>query len=185
MSAVNKVDLENLRDKFLEMQREKALIRTQVREEYRAKIKAEIESRSEIAERTFAVQLVRLRDQGAKRSELIDVIGDGTAATMRRYVELGGGTLAPRKTSEERKADRAADIGVKRVSETVFDWNVGLTADGDLYCPVTIQWKNGKPYAWPVDSSDVMRLRDDYGIESNELYEKGAEIVSAFGLTEN
>lgn len=81
---------------------------------------------------------------------------------------------------------RAEDIGVKRVTETLFDWIVGTTSDGagELAVPVTVQWKNGTPYAWPVDGSDVVRLRDDYGIEREELFAKGAEIVSAFGLTE-
>lgn len=187
MSNVSAVELDNLRDAYLEMREEKNAIRSQVREEYRAKIKAEIDSRSEIAERKFAVQLVRLREMGATQKELVAVIGDGTASTMRRYVELGGGKIAGRKTGAERQKERAEDIGVREVDGNVFDLVVGVTADGngELCVPVTVQWKNGKPYAWPVEGADVVRLRDDYGIERDELFAKGAEIVSAFGLTES
>jgi len=183
--TVSPVELDGLRDAYLEMQERKAAIRAQVREEYRAKIKAEIESRSEIAERTFAVQLVRLREAGATRAELVDIIGDGTAATMRRYVELGGGNIAVRKTSEDRKEERAKGLGVYSVDGETFDLEVGQGADGGTLCiPVTIKWRDGKPFMWPVFETDVVPLRDTYGYSQEDLFSKGAEIVAAFGVTE-
>lgn len=186
MSNVSALELDRLRDEYLKLKTAKAEASRTVREKYRKIIADEIEMVTRVAERSFAVQLVELRERGATRKELVEVIGDGSAATMRRYVELGGGSIRTRQTGADRMEKRAEDIGVQQTA-TGYTMFVGTTPDGDseLAVPIRVQWKNGTPYAWPVDGSDVVRLRDDYGIEREELFAKGAEIVAAFGLTEN
>lgn len=183
--VMTQTELDRLLDERIEMQAKVRAVRTEIERRYRDKIEAEIEFETRAIERAFAVQLVEAKERGATYAELVKVLGTGTAAVMRRFVELGGGSVRTRTTGADRVEKRAEDIGVKRVEENLFDWHVGMTASGELYVPVTVQWKDGKPYAWPVRGADVVRLRDDYGIERDELFAKGAEIVSAFGLTES
>lgn len=184
--VMTQTELDRLLDERIEMQAKVRAVRTEIERRYRDKIEAEIEFETRAIERNFAVQLVEAKERGATYAELVKVLGTGTASVMRKYVELGGGSVRTRTTGTQRLEKRAEDIGVKRVGENLFDWIVGATPDGlgGLAVPVTVQWKNGTPYAWPVDGADVVRLRDDYGIEREELFEKGAEIVAAFGLTE-
>ncbi len=183
---MTQAELDRLLDERIEMQAKIRAVRTEIERRYRDKIEAEIEFETRAIERSFAVQLVEAKERGATYAELVKVLGTGTASVMRKYVELGGGSVRTRTTGADRVEKRAEEIDVNRVEENLFDWIVGTTPDGlvGLAVPVTIRWKEGKPYAWPVFGSDVVRLRDGYGIEREELFEKGAEIVSAFGLTE-
>lgn len=183
---IPQTELDRLLDERIEMQAKVRAVRTEIERRYRDKIDAEIEFETRAIERNFAVQLVEAKERGATYAELVKVLGTGTAAVMRRFVELGGGSVRTRTTGADRIEKRAEDIGVQQTA-TGYTMFVGTTPDGDsgLAVPIRVQWKNGTPYAWPVEGSDVKRLRDDYGIEREELFAKGAEIVSAFGLTEN
>ena len=178
--AMTQRELDQLLDARIEMQANVRAVRTEIERRYRDKIEAEIEFETRAIERNFAVQLVEAKERGATYAELVKVLGTGTAAIMRKYVELGGGSVRTRTTGADRVIKRAEEINVK-MNGHGYDWEVveGVTVQ------ITLQWKNGKPYAWPVDGSDVVRLRDDYGIEREQLFEKGAEIVAAFGLTES
>lgn len=178
--SVSPVVLDDLRDAYLRMKNRKAEIRAEVRERYREKIEAEIEFESQIAEREFAVRLVEVREMGATRPELVSVIRDGTAATMRRYIELGGGTIAGRKTGADRLAERAENIGVVQISDNQFDWEI---AEGVVY-RVEVQWAYGKPFVWPVEHSQIGEMKELFGFTRAMAYDKGAEIVAAFGLEE-
>ena len=179
--------LDDLRDAYLDMRDAKRLVSREVREEFKPRIAEEIERRTRVIERAFAVQFEEVRQRGATRKELVEVLGDGSADVFRKYVELGGGTIAGRKTGADRLAERAENIGVKQVAEKLFDLIVGKTADGlgELAIPVEIQYKDGKPFIWPVDPSDVVVLRDEYGYSRGKMFDKGAEIVSAFGIEES
>ena len=180
-------ELDQLLDARIEMQANVRAVRTEIERRYRDKIEAEIEFETRAIERGFAVQLVEAKERGATYAELVKVLGTGTASVMRKYVELGGGSVRTRTTGTQRLEKRAEDIGVKRVGENRFNWLV-VDAQGsnrDVNIAVSVEWKNGKPHAWPVDGSDAIRLRDDYGIGREQLFEKGAEIVAVFGLTED
>ena len=185
--AMTQRELDQLLDARIEMQANVRAVRTEIERRYRDKIEAEIEFETRAIERGFAVQLVEAKERGATYAELVKVLGTGTASVMRKYVELGGGSVRTRTTGTQRLEKRAEDIGVIQVTDTQYQWK----APGNEQYPhgtlvdVTVQWKNGKPYAWPVDGADAVRLRDDYGIEREQLFEKGAEIVAAFGLTED
>lgn len=184
---IPQTELDRLLDERIEMQAKVRAVRTEIERRYRDKIDAEIEFETRAIERNFAVQLVEAKERGATYAELVKVLGTGTAAVMRRFVELGGGSVRTRTTGADRIEKRAEDIGVKQVEENLYAWTIqshGDKLDG-AEVDVTVRWRDGKPYAWPVEGSDVMRLRDDYGIEREQLFEKGAEIVAAFGLTEN
>ncbi len=187
MGTVPQVVLDELRDAYVDMMDKKARVAREVRERYRDKIAEETERETRVLERAFGVQMVEVREMGATRKELVKVIGDGTSGVYRKFIELGGGTIAGRKTGADRLAERAEDIGVSQVAENLFDLIVGKTADGlgELAIPVEIQYKDGKPFIWPVDPSDVVVLRDTYGYDRAALYNKGAEIVAAFGLEED
>lgn len=177
--SVSPVVLDDLRDAYLRMKNRKAEIRAEVRERYREKIEAEIEFESQIAEREFAVRLVEVREMGATRPELVSVIRDGTAATMRRYIELGGGTIAGRKTGADRLAERAESINVERVSETVFKWS----AENGEEVTLEICWLNDSPRVRGVDSENHEALVVATGRKSSVARELAAQIVTAYGLT--
>lgn len=185
-SKVPQVVLDDLRDTYLDMKQKRSGIAATVRERFRKTIQEEIERETRLVERAFAVQLVEVREMGASRKELVNVIGDGTASVMRDLIELGGGSVRSTQTGEERKAQRAEDMGVRRVSDELFDLVVATNEDGsELAIPVKIIWADGKPMMWPEDSSEVITLRDTYGYTKQDMLAKGAEIASAFGLEED
>lgn len=173
--------LDDLRDAYLDMRDAKRLVSREVREEFKPRIAEEIERRTRVIERAFAVQFEEVRQRGATRKELVEVLGDGSADVFRKYVELGGGTIAGRKTGADRLAERAENIGVEQIGENLFEWVV----DDELTEIVRIDRVEGKkPYVWPV--SDVKAPLEEalrkHGKTGSYLYEKAAEIISAFGL---
>lgn len=179
--VMTQTELDRLLDERIEMQAKVRAVRTEIERRYRDKIEAEIEFETRAIERAFAVQLVEAKERGATYAELVKVLGTGTAAVMRKFVELGGGSVRTRTTGADRVEKRAEDIGVTPSPGTGYNWMLG---DG-AFVNVTVRWKEGKPYAWPTRPEMVTKLRDEYGIEREDLFAKGAEIVAAFGLTES
>lgn len=178
MSKVTQHDLDRLHDDFLDMRDKKNRIRREVERRYRDKIEQEIEFETRGVERAFAVQLVELREAGATRKELVKVIGDGTASTMRHFIELGGGSLQKRQTGAERAAERRKAIGVEQVTDTRFIWTVG---NQGYECDLV--WQAGKPVMFPVGDG-VVTLRDVHGMTAKDFRAKGEEVANAFDLKE-
>lgn len=178
MSKVTQHDLDRLHDEFLNMRDAKARVRREVERRYREKIEQEIEFESRGIERAFAVQLVELREAGATRKELVKVIGDGTASTMRHYIELGGGTVQKKLTGAERAEERKESLGVRHVGGNEYMWNV----DGVEYLSQLL-WQNGKPVFFPVGEA-ARTLRDLHGFGAAEFRAKGAEVANAFDVKE-
>lgn len=172
--------LDGLRDDYLTMQDKCSKVARDVKERYRKKIQDEIEAETRLIKRAFAVKFVEVREQGATRDELTNVIGDRTAKVFREYVELGGGSISRRTTAEDRKAERMKELGVTDNGDGTFNLSVG---EGE-YLAITVEWQEGRPYIWPVEQSDVVILRDTYGYTQSAMFEKGAEIVASFGLGE-
>lgn len=181
--VMTQTELDRLLDERIEMQAKVRAVRTEIERRYRDKIEAEIEFETRAIERNFAVQLVEAKERGATYAELVKVLGTGTAAVMRRFVELGGGSVRTRTTGAERLERRAEDIGVRKASGGAYSWKPDPADEATV--DVIIRWHNGKPIAWGATTDDVMALQNDFGVTREELYEKGAEIVAAFGLTEN
>lgn len=177
--VMTQTELDLLLDERIEMQAKVRAVRTEIERRYRDKIEAEIEFETRAIERNFAVQLVEAKERGATYAELVKVLGTGTAAVMRKFVELGGGSVRTRTTGAERMVKRAEDIGVTPNEDGTYQWQVAEES-----VKVWLKWKDGKPYAAPT-AENMQMLRTDHGIEAAELFAKGAEIVSAFGLTEN
>lgn len=179
MGTVPQVVLDELRDAYVDMMDKKARVAREVRERYRDKIAEEIERETRVLERAFGVQMVEVREMGATRKELVKVIGDGTSGVYRKFIELGGGTIAGRKTGADRLAERAENIGVERVSETVFKW----TTDTDEVITLEICWLKDSPRVRGIDSENHEALVIATGRKSSVARELAAQIVSAYGLT--
>lgn len=178
--TVPSIVLDGLRDKYLEMKLAKSQVATQVRERYRKQIQDAIERETQMIERLFAVQFVEVRNQGATRRELVNVIGDGTAATYRKFMELGGGDMRKLTTGSERLSARAENAGIIRVEDNLFDITLST---GDVVT-VYLAWVEGKPAIWSDDRDTMMKMREEFKSGAG-LYRKGAEITSLFGLEES
>ena len=125
-----------------------------------------------------AVDLDGAKDGAPQNREVIAAL-----CKLRRFVELGGGTVRTRTTGADRLVKRAEEIGVRKASGGAYSWKPDPADEATV--DVIIRWHNGKPIAWGATTDDVMALQNDFGVTREELYEKGAEIVAAFGLTEN
>lgn len=178
MGTVPQVVLDELRDAYVDMMDKKARVAREVRERYRDKIAEEIERETRVLERAFGVQMVEVREMGATRKELVKVIGDGTSGVYRKFIELGGGTIAGRKTGADRLAERAENIGVVQISDNQFDYEI---EEGAVY-RVEVQWARGVPFIWPVEHSQIGEMKELFGFTRAMAYDKGAEIVAAFGI---
>lgn len=178
--TVPTIVLDALRDKYLDMRAAKSQVATQVRERYRKKILEDIERESQMIERLFAVQFVEVRNQGATRRELVNVIGDGTAATYRKFMELGGGDMRKLTTGAERLSARAESVGVIRSGDNLFDITLST---GDVVS-VYLTWADGKPAIWSDDREALTKMHEEFK-NGGGLYRKGAEIVALFGIEEN
>lgn len=178
MKEVTQRDLDRLHDDFLDMRDKKNRIRREVERRYREKIEEEIEFETRGIERAFAVRLVEVKEAGATRKELVKVIGDGTASTMRHFIELGGGTVKKRLTGDQRAEERKSAIGVRHIAGNDYGWTVEGT---EFICNVL--WQNGKPVLFPVGDA-VMTLRDEYGMTASDFRNKGEEVANAFDLKE-
>lgn len=175
---VNQIELDRLHDEFLDMRDKKNRIRREVERRYRDKIEEEIEFETRTIERVFAVRLVEVKEAGATRKDLVKVIGDGTASTMRHYIELGGGTLKKHLTGSERAVERQNATGVRRVTGNRFIWTVDeVDYEADLL------WQRGKPVLFPV-GGNLVAMRDAHGIGATEIAAKGEEVASAFNISE-
>lgn len=171
--------LDDLRDAYLDMRDAKRLVSREVREEFKPRIAEEIERRTRVIERAFAVQFEEVRQRGATRKELVEVLGDGSADVFRKYVELGGGTIAGRKTGADRLAERAEAINVERVSETLFEWTTGT----DEVITLEICWLVDSPRVRGFDGENHTAFIEAINRDVDKAKELAAQIVSAYGLT--
>lgn len=176
--AVNSIELDRLLDERLEMQAKIKKVRLEVEREYKPRIEEEIEYRTRSLERAFAVRFVEIKEAGATYAELVKVLGQGTAAVMRKYVELGGGKIQKRLTGSERADERKNSTGVRHVADNRYIW----TVDGEEF-EADLLWQRGKPVLFPVGDA-VVTLRDNHGVNSADLVTKGAEVAAAFDISE-
>lgn len=176
--SVPESELDRLLDARIEMQSKIRKVRMEVEREYKAKIEEDIEYRTRNIERAFAVQLVDLKEAGATYSELVKVLGQGTASVMRKYVELGGGSVQKRMTGSERAQERINKLGVRREGDQ-FVWTLG---SDNVDCQLI--WRNGRPSLWPIGDEALLTLRDGHGITLRDMSAKGAEVAAEFGITE-
>lgn len=177
-----------LRDEYLAAQDEKKRRRGEIQDRHRDIIAEEIAVMEDAVDKRLGELLVRALESGMKRTEVWKpVFGTNDNKRWTRLVELGGGTVRTKRTGAEIRQEVEKSLGVKRVAENLFDLIVGKTIDGlgELAIPVEIQYKDGKPFIWPVDPSDVVVLRDEYGYSRGKMFDKGAEIVAAFGIEED
>lgn len=177
--TVSQRDLDDLRDAYLEMRARKSQIVREVRERYRKQIQETVDFETRAIERAFGAQLVDLRDRGATRRELVSVIGDGTAETMRRFIELGGGEISKRQTGEDRRVERGLELNLLELGQNRFQY----TSQSGSKVEVYLLWTDGKPALW-ADGEDVKILLEDFPT-SADLRKRGEEIASAFEITED
>lgn len=175
--AVHQTELDRLTDERIDLTAQKQKIRRQVEAEFREKIETEIEYRIRSAERAFAVRFVELKEAGATWNELVQVLGKGTAAEMRRIIELGGGTVNRTKTSDERRIERGQNLGVREIGHNRFIYTAADGQEIESY----LLWNSGKPALW-ADGMDVKILLAELGGNSG-LRKRGEEIAAAFNIT--
>ena len=174
------VGLDYLAEMYDQVQIRKREIREEVREKYRARMEEEVEKQIELEDSRIGVAIVRAVEQGYKRADIARVIRTNDSAKYRRYIELGGGTIRTRKTLEERAQERAESINVVQIADNQFDYEI---EEGAVY-RVEVQWARGVPFIWPVEHSQIGEMKELFGFTRAMAYDKGAEIVAAFGIEE-
>jgi len=179
MGTVPQVVLDELRDAYVDMMDKKARVAREVRERYRDKIAEEIERETRVLERAFGVQMVEVREMGATRKELVKVIGDGTSGVYRKFIELGGGSIAGRKTGADRLAERTEAINVERVAETLFEW----TTDTGEVITLEICWLVDSPRVRGFDGENHTAFIEAINRDVDKAKELAAQIAATYSLT--
>ena len=170
-----------LRDEYLAAQDEKKRRRGGIQDRHRDIIAEEIAVMEDAVDKRLGELLVRALESGMKRTEVWKpVFGTNDNKRWTRLVELGGGTVRTKRTGAEIRQEVEKSLNVVQIADNQFDYEI---EEGAVY-RVEVQWARGVPFIWPVEHSQIGEMKELFGFTRAMAYDKGAEIVAAFGLEE-
>ncbi len=170
-----------LRDEYLAAQDEKKRRRGEIQDRHREIIAEEIAVMEDAVDKRLGELLVRALESGMKRTEVWKpVFGTNDNKRWTRLVELGGGTVRTKRTGSEIRQDVEKSLGAIQIADNQFDYEI---EEGAVY-RVEVQWARGVPFIWPVEHSQIGEMKELFGFTRVMAYDKGAEIVAAFGIEE-
>lgn len=170
-----------LRDEYLAAQDEKKRRRGEIQDRHRDIIAEEIAVMEDAVDKRLGELLVRALESGMKRTEVWKpVFGTNDNKRWTRLVELGGGTVRTKRTGAEIRQEVEKSLNVVQIADNQFDYEI---EEGAVY-RVEVQWARGVPFIWPVEHSQIGEMKELFGFTRAMAYDKGAEIVAAFGIEE-